>query len=684
MFSDLMIIIYTLLFTYVWSFIAFPLLLKITKPHFVDGGWGIARTFGWLLIGAPIWFLAHAGLPVNTRLGVYAVTFAWIGFVVWYQKKDWKEIKTFLQEKRWLIIFEEILFIAGFIFLSIVRGFNPDINGLEKFMDGGLIISYLNSPTLPVPDMWLAGYSFNYYTFGHYLGAVATNFWGISPYLSYNILLGLLMGLGLSSSASLGINIVNSTSLKKKISQKQLLTTGTFAAFLTIVAGNTQAIWFFLKNHTFKGYWYPDATRFIPKTIHEFPSYSFIVSDLHAHVWSMVLVFLMISFIFLWLRHLLEVKDNILDIKRPAYLVAILMGGLLGLIASTSIWDGLVYSLLLTMVAAVVFVQRPRSFLPLLYSGLLVILTALISSSPWWLNFESISEGIALVPERSELWRLIVLWTGHVLFGVFGLGIVIKRLLKKKNSIAEQTGLYLIVAMVLSGFLLILLPEIMYIIDIYTTQPRANTMFKLTYQAFILLSLVGGWTIGAIQQSEFAKRIKFGLMSVILTVVIVVGIYPFFGYRDYYNALREYKGLDGLTWLQNLHPTDYNGILWLRDNTQSDQIILESVGDSYTTFARVSTFSGRQTVLGWRVHEWLWRGSYDIAGKRSGEVEQIYLHPEMPDSQALLRQYNVEYIFIGDKEREAYPELNFDGLLSLGKTVFKDGQTYIVKLPTDF
>ena len=34
-------------------------------------------------------------------------------------------------------------------------------------------------------------------------------------------------------------------------------------------------------------YWYANATRFIPYTIHEFPGYSFVVSDIHGHVLSL-------------------------------------------------------------------------------------------------------------------------------------------------------------------------------------------------------------------------------------------------------------------------------------------------------------------------------------------------------------------------------------------------------------
>ena len=46
-------------------------------------------------------------------------------------------------------------------------------------------------------------------------------------------------------------------------------------------------------------YWYPNATRFIPKTIHEFPSYSYVVADLHGHVYDIPFVLLSISILFI-------------------------------------------------------------------------------------------------------------------------------------------------------------------------------------------------------------------------------------------------------------------------------------------------------------------------------------------------------------------------------------------------
>ena len=57
-------------------------------------------------------------------------------------------------------------------------------------------------------------------------------------------------------------------------------------------------------------YWFPDATRYIgynpyreeDRTIHEFPCYSFVLGDLHAHVVNIMFVLLVIAFLYVWLR----------------------------------------------------------------------------------------------------------------------------------------------------------------------------------------------------------------------------------------------------------------------------------------------------------------------------------------------------------------------------------------------
>jgi uncharacterized membrane protein len=269
-----------------------------------------------------------------------------------------------------------------------------------------------------------------------------------------------------------------------------------------------------------------------------------------------------------------------------------------------------------------------------------------------------------------------------------------RSLLKEKTTLkalksqitSYQATILWLVAVSISAWILLVLPELIFVKDIYPNHPRANTMFKLTFQAFLMMGLVVGWLAG--QLWRFNQKIKsqagyfwlwFGRWLV-LGFVVAMLLYPYFGYRDYYSGLKTRIGLDGTNWLRTQSPDDYAGITWLNQTAQGRPVIVEAVGESYTTFARVSTFTGLPTILGWRVHEWLWRGGFDIPGQRTEEVRAIYEQPLADASQTYLAQYQVKYIFIGSKEREAYVNLDEAGLKTLGTTVFASGDTKIIQI----
>ncbi len=678
MLHDLIIVILTWLLSGQLVLVAWPMILSTPLRQLPDRGYAFARTIGWLLVAIPIWFLAYLGLPINSTLGVYLVFISLlVAGVYLYQKQGsgWKEL---IGQAKTLIIVEEALFLFGLIYQSITRGFMPDINGLEKFMDAGLINTYLHTTTFPIPDMWLTGFSFNYYTFGHYLGSVALRFFHQDLAIGYNLLLAFLMGLMLTQAFGLVVALVRPVK-----SGLIVVVSGLLAAFLVVFGGNTQTAWYFLSHHSFIGYWYPDATRFIENTIHEFPAYSFIVSDLHAHVWSMVLVLPTLIIIWQWANSLRPAKNQDQTAgwvnRFPFWAVA--TGVMLGILASTSTWDLLIYGTFLAILGTLLLLESKGKLIwSLVISASLVGVTSLITISPWWLNFDSISEGVRWVETRSELWRFLVLWTGHICVSALALGWAVRLWLRERSTSHRLTPLF-IMAMVLSAWGLLLLPELIYFKDIYPSHPRANTMFKLTFQAFILMGLTASWVLGKIAASnQIRSWRKSVLLTPILLFVVAVGIYPYFGFRDYYNGWREYKGLDGLAWLKKDNPTDYAGMMWLKQVALPNQVVVEAVGESYTTFARVSSFTQLNTILGWRVHEWLWRGSFDIAGARTPEVQNIYEQPSSDEASQKLLEYKVNYIFIGDKEYEAYPNLDLAGLKRLGRVVFEQGRTVIVQL----
>jgi uncharacterized membrane protein len=598
-----------------------------------------------------------------------------------------------------LILTEEILFFLGIIFLSFVRAHNPAILDLEKFMDAGFMASYLRSPTLPAPDIWLSGKIINYYTFGHFLGSVMSRLWLMPIRYSYNLLLALIMGLSFQNSFSVIANLIH-LSVKKTGHLPKILG-GVIGAFFVTFGGNTHTFWYLLKNLKFQGYWYADATRFIDRTIHEFPSYSFVVSDLHAHVWNLPLVLVFIIILMLWIKSLYQ-KDSPKDLvhaklalltkhssffapsRLRVFFQATLIGLFLGTFLMTSTWDFIIYGLLTTIIGIFILFHQPQKFLNLLFSTLIAAFVTAFVAAPWYLNFISISEGPALATEHSPLWQIIVLWTGHVTLSLLALGISLTSVLYAIRHKLKTPNVWphlLIIAMILTAWLMLLLPELIFFKDIYTGHPRANTMFKFTYQGFILMSLLGGWVTGtAIIRNHLKRWAKIPILILVTLVFVATHLFPYFAYRDYYGALKTYKGLDGWAWMTDQYADDLAAIEWIQDSIKGQPNILESWGESYTTFDRVSAYTGLPTVIGWRVHEWLWRGGFDIAGKRSGEVDNIYKKPLSAESLTYLNQYQVEYIIIGAKEKETYKEeLNLTDLLKLGPTLFRSGDTYIVK-----
>jgi len=705
MFSDWIMIGYAWITTIIWQWLAFPWLFELVKSKSVTAGWAWGRLAAWLVISLIVWFGAHVGLPLNTGAVIWLLVI--IG--AFFSQKKWQankqEISNWLKNNRQIIFWHEAVFLVGFFGLCLIRTYNPEILDLEKFMDAGLMIAYGRSPTLPIEDMWLAGKTFNYYTFGHFMGSVASQFWSIDIAIAYNLLLGLICGLVLMETFGLVVDLISASS--DKVTQKSnlpALSGGLVASLLVGIGGNGHLLWYWLKNQTFKSYWYPDATRFVERTIHEFPSYSFIVSDLHAHVWGIPIVLLTLWLIWLWLKQILvaDAKSDWTNwLTDSISWLSAIIGTLLGVLIMTSTWDFAIYGLVIAIASlgAVIFRFKNLGFilLRLGLAGMTMLAAAAMASSCWWLHFESISQGVKLAYEHSPLWQLAVLWLPHIIMSLIAVGaalikwrqLVELKVTQKTSRIAvvnQQATLLWVVAICLAAWTLLILPELIFVKDIYPNHPRANTMFKLTFQGFILMGLAIGWLAGQIgfvtphlksQLSYFWLWLGRWLL---LAFVAVMAIYPYFGYRDYYNGLKVRVGLDGTNWLKTKSPDDYAGIVWLNNSVAGRPVILEAVGESYTTFARVATFTGLPTVLGWRVHEWLWRGGFEIPGKRTEEVKSIYLEPTSEAAKTLVAQYKIKYIFIGSKEVEAYPELDEVGLKKFGQVVFQSGQVKIIEV----
>mgnify|MGYP003305625162 CR=1 FL=1 len=232
----------------------------------------------------------------------------------------------------------------------------------------------------------------------------------------------------------------------------------------------------------------------------------------------------------------------------------------------------------------------------------------------------------------------------------------------------------------------VVIPEFVYVRDIYENgNARANTMFKLTYQAYIMFALTMGYGIYRLLAVSRQKVFKIISGICLFFLIWTVGYFGKSVDSWFGKVLNPsgYQGLYALGYLDTDFSEDVSAIQWLKENIKGAPVVLEANGDSYSGYERVSAATGLPTILGWYVHEWLWRNDTDDLNRKQADVMSIYTSQDESQVRALLTEYGVSYIFVGSKEREKYEDsLNNALLQSLGEIVFmdEDSGTYIVKV----
>ncbi|MBU1117702.1 hypothetical protein KKD37_01940 [Patescibacteria group bacterium] len=668
-------------FIFIWwltifllSTLSLPLVFLIFKK-FWDHGYVFAKTISIFLITYLLFVFGVFKILPFTFFSVLIVILLFLAFDIFLISKNIKFFKKAFFSKIYIFLIEELVFFLVLALWSYVRGFAPDIEGLEKFMDWGFVNSALRSQYFPPADMWYALKPINYYYFGHLVFALITKISNISSTITYNLSIATVCSLTFLSSFSLVSNIIFSYSSFKKA--KYYVFGALLSAFLLTFGGNLHLAYKASKTalsekitltEASKSYWYPDATRFIgfdpdvqDKTIHEFPIYSFVVADLHGHMNDIPVVILFMAFLFV---SLISAKNLL------SFSFILPSAFLLSLAYMTNAWDFAVYGLLFGISSLLV----TKNFWNTILVGLLVVVSWAIFTFPFSINFIPMAEGLKISDGHSPFYQLFVLYGGFWLICLPFLIFLFKMFFKKKNTKFNSVDLF-VASLVITATILIAIPEVIYLKDIYIYEHRrANTMFKLVYQAFIMYSLASGYALIRLRRYVWYKLIFVIIFSLQLT-------YTYFAVKSYY-GLKNYKGLYGLNFLKISYPDNLAAINWLNENVSGQPNIVEAPGDSYTTFNQISMATGLPTIQGWIVHEWLWRGGYDAPAARSQDVSTIYTSDNLDEVEGLLNQYQVKYIFVGDKEYEKYPDLNTTNFKKIGATVvFQSGQTRIYQLP---
>ncbi len=695
-----------------------PLTKKIFKSFSFDFGYPFAKTLGIILLSYFVFVLGIVKiLPFDRLALIFSLClFAIINWIIFKNKK--------LPPTPYPlppIILEEFLFLFCLFFWTFIRGQEPSIHGLEKFMDFGFINSIIRTKFFPPLDIWYTPEPINYYYFGHLTGALLIKLSNVKASIGYNLILATIFAEGVTQVFSLVTNIIKR--YNQKLNNFKAIIYGLIGAFLVNLGGNLHTIYLFTKGYPNEGpipfwkifskynptsYWYPNATRFIPFTIHEFPSYSYVVADLHGHVFDIPFALLTLALLFIIFTRIKErattrvAPTTIYNYFQPfitnllptlyALPPIVFLGFMSAIHYMTNAFDGPIYILLtlivfffmfgfsikflintITLVASFIFFSLPFSwFFKPFVSGIGVncspkFLTDLKKIGPF--IFEAGNCQI------SPLWMLFVLW------GFFWISFLIFLFIKGREK--AMPFLYkklndFILILFLFGIFLTTIPEFFYIKDIYPQHFRANTMFKLGYQAFSMMGIASIVTFFLIKyNNRTMKQWSNFLLSIIFIIFsLFPSIYPYFSVPSYYGKLDRKVQLDGQVWLKDNNLEDNEIVDYLNKNEKGQPVVLEAQGDSYTDYERISAFTGLPTVAGWWVHEWLWRGSSDIVGKRIPEVVSLYESKDVEETRMLIDKYKIKYVIIARLERQKYSNLNEKKWSKIGRLIFKSSNGF--------
>ena len=609
----------------------------------------------------------------------------------------------------------EVVFLVSFVAMALLVSYSPDVWGTEKPMDMAFVNAVDASSSFPPHDPWMSGEQLNYYYLGHLLMAAVIRVVGTGPTEGYNLSLALLFALSATGVFALAGTVWAAAGRRAAVAA------GVVSVVVCLVLGNLAGVreWFEATDPP-AGYDWFAPSRVIPGTINEFPWFSFTAQDLHAHVLAVPFTLLALAFA---LQVLLRGPRG--DAAWRGVAEALAAGLAVGALYAINSWSYPVAAGVLA-VAVVAWLRDERSRGRRGYAVVWLVLVALASVVvvlPFWLEFDPGAEGLGFVEEREPFgtfagdlalmygvlaWPLVagfaaritavrrpwrtaawaavavafagsllaladLTWAG-LLFAAAGVALaaVLSRALP-----APERFLWLLIS---AGLACVALPEVVYVRDAFEGGPfeRMNTVFKLGYQAHLLLGVAAALALGwaGTWLGRRAWPVWAGIAAVLL---LLAGVYPYAGTYARKDGFVREPSLDGIRWLAEAAPGDPPAIDWLRENAPGDAVVLEAVGEDYSAFGhgRISTYTGRPAVLGWAGHELQW--SHD-PGRRRDDVRTLYATPSAAVARPLLARYGIAYVVLGPLERTGYGQVGVAKWSRLGKRVFARAGTEVYEL----
>jgi YYY domain-containing protein len=797
----------------VLGWLAFPISF-VALRGLPDRGYALARILALLLISYFAWIMASLHWLPHTRgtlfLGVLLLA-AGSGAILWLRRH---EILPFIRQN--LALFGVIELVGVFLYLIfiLIRLGNPDvwdvIWGGEKPMDLSYFTAVMKSTTFPPYDPWFAGGYINYYYYGYvYVGSI-TQLLGIVPAVAYNLILPMLASFTGLGAFSLAFNLVasrcqsepdpftNSSTRPRATLDRQPLLAGGVAAVLAVLLGNLAQVgvlvstWYKAGEPVvnsgigpidavartlqggfnlviggqpapiYPGDWFWTASRAINANpgeagpITEFPFFTFLYGDLHAHMIALPLTLLALGWaVAVALRHL-PASGSESNGKTAVWemVLLFLVGGLaIGVLRPTNTWDWPTY-LFLGILALVYAAYRQHGRISLPMAGqagrqtAVLVAIAVVAFWPFARNYGAgynslevwagsytllknylIIHGLFLFLILTHLAREFRAWSSTwsqrdlarlepigklILASLFSYVALIALLAWRGYWIApvvltlvllagfmslrpELPSARRVVLVLIAGALALTLFVEMFVLkgDI----GRMNTVFKFYMQVWILFSVAAGaaaaWAWPAVMGEWGPARRKLW-QATLLLLLLAAFLYPLLATKAKWQIRMNADApttLDGMAFMQvtSYHDTAYDGssknvpladdyaaIQWMQRHIEGSPVIAEGHSHPHPGFSpyrsitnRVAMYTGLPAIVGWDWHQRQQRAVVPgtLVSRRIDDVNRLYNSRDLPETLALLKKYQVQYVYAGTLEWTYYsPEglLKFDRLAEMG------------------
>jgi uncharacterized membrane protein/4-amino-4-deoxy-L-arabinose transferase-like glycosyltransferase len=715
---------------------AFPLTACVLR-RLPDRGWLVSKSVGLLLVGSGAWLLANLRqTPLQGHLVLTLLLALCSAVLAWRMRRTHGAL---WRQRGRLLMLEEGVFWLIFLAFLVLRAGNPDLwhpfRGGEKPMDFAFLQAILKSASWPPYHPWAAGEFINYYYYGFVLMAVPIRLTGLLPEIAYNLAVPTCAAL-LAAAAFTGAGALSSAFRPRCSGQRATpndgarrlrayVMAGLTGVFLSVLAGNLASWQVAGSVSPGDPQWYWNPSRAIPvpagavQPITEFPFFTLLFGDLHAHLLAAPFMLLVLVLCIQWLR-------------RPGWPVLLMLALVTGALYPLNAWD-YPTSLVLVMVALAIgqWQRHGRDLVRVLLGWCMQFAAVAVAGRVMFLPFfqHFSAPGASFILWQGPRTPLAAQVLIHGLFLLPLAAIGLESLLVRRRFGADGRYLrnFFLLLVALSIALIIAVELVAFGFDV----GRMNTVFKFYFQVWLLLSVAvaaalpvllapvvpGLATAGAppfptledqspVPSEGWKTRCAAGINIVALLAIavlwsaalryVLLAVPARWGDRF---AGHGGWGLNGAAFMNTARHTelgrefglqaDAAAIRWLQDNVRGSPVVLEGCLPQYRWGGRISIHTGLPTVLGWPWHVLQQRGGLpgETVTQRQKDILRMYTEADTEAARALIRKYAVRYVCFGPLEEILYGEKSRQkldaGCGSWMELAFRQGDLSIYRVTTE-